>query len=136
LCCRSSISATKATARENSPFRVGIRIASPQLTKDHRGSKKLGTGNVCDSCRETKIERVLPTLLPNSIKDGRNKGRTAVSKTATWEAQRKAAADGVFWEPGLMDGVNTFRLSEFVMTHVVGCRLVVDHNHTRMCATQ
>ena len=74
LNCRpSSISGKKATGRENWPFRVGTRIASPQLTKDHRGSKKLGTENVCDiCCPETKIERVLTTLLPNSINQGAN----------------------------------------------------------------
>jgi hypothetical protein len=106
LCRPSSISATKATGRENWPFRVGTRIASPQLTKDHRGSKKL------EFCRETKIERVLTTLLrtqsnkvanvlttsiPNSIKHGRNKATRWPAKTESEEAERKAAGDGAFW---------------------------------------
>jgi hypothetical protein len=33
-------------------------------------------------------------------------------------AQRKAAGDGVFGEPGLVNGVSTLRLSEFVMTRL------------------
>src|SRR5262249_46074847 len=36
------------------------------------------------------------------------------------EAQRKAAGDGVFEEPELMDGVSNFRLSEFVMKRLAG----------------
>ena len=116
LNCRpSSISATKATGRGNWPFRVSTRIASSQLTKDYRGYKKLETENVCGMCcRETKIERVLTTSLPNSIKHGRNKATRRSAKTATEEAQRKAAGGGVFGEPELMDGVSSFGLSEFV----------------------
>jgi hypothetical protein len=130
LCRPSSISATKATGRENWPFRVSTRIASSQLTKDYRGSKKLEAENVCGMCcRETKIERVLTTLLPNSInqganvlttslpnsiKHGRNKATRRSAKTATEEAQRKAAGGGVFGEPELVDGVSSFGLSEFV----------------------
>jgi hypothetical protein len=52
--------------------------------------------------------------LPNLNKHGRNKATGRSARTATEEAQRNAAGDGVFGEPGLMDGVSSFRLSEFV----------------------
>jgi hypothetical protein len=80
-------------------------------------------------CRETKIERVLTTLLPNSIKQGRKRANhvatelnqtwpqqchTEVSKNRDRGTQRKAAGDGAFGEPEPMDGVSNFRLSEFV----------------------
>jgi hypothetical protein len=102
------------------------------LTTDQRLSRiqKIGDCNVGGMCcRETKIERVLTTLLPNSInqganvlttslpnsiKHGRNKATRRSAKTATEEAQRKAAGGGVFGEPELMDGVSSFGLSEFV----------------------
>jgi hypothetical protein len=84
----------------------------PKLTKDHRGPKKLGSENVCDTrCRETKIERVLTTLLPNSIKQGRKRanniatelnqtwpqqGRTEVSKNCDRGSPKKSRWRGVF----------------------------------------
>jgi hypothetical protein len=64
-------------------------MASPQLTKDHRGSKKLGTENVCDMCcRETKIERVLTTLLRTQSDKAANVLTTiATELNQTWPQQ-------------------------------------------------
>ena len=82
------------------------------------------TENVCGMCcRETKIERVLTTLLPNSIKQGRKRANhIATELNQTWpevskncDRKPKEKPPAMFGEPGVMDGVSSFRLSEFVI---------------------